>query len=777
MRSAGCAPADTTEIILDGEDHYYKLEGDKKDKRGGYCLTIESDGFAWGNFRSFKTGQSGKWHSGKGSKVESKEEKSAREERIKSAEAVKKAATDRRHAEAAIEAKILWESCAPAENHDYLARKGIRAHGGRLDGADLIYTGVSGGKIYTYQRIQIDGTKLFMPGAKKQGCYYAMTTAAEPKDIIIICEGIATGGSIREATALPVLAAFDAGNLNHVAREMRAKYPKSIIIIAADNDSRGEKNTGILSAQQAAGRNGGFATWPEFEDGSDLTDFNDLHQTKGLEAVKDKILTACKNAAGNVASGISGVPLNVQPTGHDYFNESVPLPEPDNRIPFHIEVETGKLSPTFDDKKINNSLMWKKWPSEMDAGKLEPNNMHNILVFLRHHEKYLGLYRHDRFAGRVILRKEPFWQFLLGEKFRVTEVRAEHVDYMEASMAKDGLAANGDKIHRAIYTVAKENWINPPLEYFENLRWDKVSRLSKWLQNYLGAEGDSEYLSAVGMAFLIAGAARIYQPGCKAENMLVLEGKQGVMKSTALSVLANIGRGEDEESYFCDTLGFDQIGEKDTVLKTKGKLIIEIPDLAGLGNREIEAVKAWMSVQHDEIRVPYGKDMEKFPRQFILAGSTNESHWLKDQTGNRRFWPVKCGKINIYALKEDREQLWAEAVHLYKNKAIWWIGRDNPVWEKTEIEQTDRLQEDIWYQPIQRFVKGSDFVTVREILESFKIEVKDQTQRHQRQVSDILKRLGYVSKKKRLSIGMVSGWEREAAEPSFIPETAEEIEF
>ena len=518
-----------------------------------------------------------------------------------------------------------------------------------------------------------------------------------------------------------------------------------------------KKNTGIFYGQQAAAAVGGFAVWPIFENNEEtkFSDFNDLHVTKGLEAVKDKILSVISIAEREVAGGVIEPHNSSQSPGHD----SIPTLEPDDYVPEHAP-ESGKLTPVFDDKKISNSLIWKKWPSDSDAGKLEPNSLFNILVYMRHKPKYQGLFRYDRFAGRVILAKEPFWWS--DGRFRVREIRDCDTSYMVASMEKDNLAPSGAKVREAIEVCAHENWINPPLDYFNRLQWDGVKRLDKWLSYYLGAEGDQAYLSAVGMAWLIAGVARIYDPGCKAENMLVLEGNQGLLKSTALNVLANVGRGADEESYFCDTLSFDQIADKDSVLKMQGKLIIEIPDLAGLGSREIEAVKAWMSVQTDEIRVPYGREMAKFPRQFILAGSTNESHWLKDQTGNRRFWPVRCGKIDIEALKADREQLWAEAVAMYKNKAQWWIGRDNPVWKNAQIEQADRLLEDVWYEPIGKFVRNVNFITVAEIFYLLKIDIKDQNAKHQQQIIRVLKQLGFERDKQRVGGEPKSGWGRKS---------------
>lgn len=771
--SHGCTPHSIADIIPDGEDRHIRLAKDKRDKRLGYCLSVEADGFAHANYVNFDDNVKGSWHSGKANKTITPDERKANEARLKALREAQATRTAERHAKAAAEAKTLWDSLQEAKGHEYLTRKGIQPHGARLDGQDLILQAISGGRICTYQRIAPDGGKLFLTGGKKSGTFYPFTTATESKDVICIAEGWATAASIREACGLPVLAAWDAGNLVNVAKDMRQKYPQAIIVIAGDNDAYGEKNTGLIAAQQAALKVKGFSVVPEFEDLTDApTDWNDAHRIYGLEHVKNKILAVVDSA--RAAASILSIPhsVDVQTGGGDYIpptEEELGL----NLVP--IDAPSGVLAPVFDDNKISNTLIWKKFPREGDKGKLEPNSLHNIGVYLRHGFKYTGLFRYDKFAGRIILHREPFWHS--GGKFKVRELQDNDTSYITASMEQDGLAPSSSKVREAIGVVATENWINPPLEYFNKLAWDKTPRLKQWLRVYLGADGEADYLSAVGMAFLVAGVARIYSPGCKAENMLVLEGNQGLLKSTALNVLANVGRGDDEESYFCDTLGFDQIQDKDTVMKLQGKLIVEIPDLAGLGNREIEAVKAWMSVQVDEIRVPYGREMAKFPRQFILAGSTNESHWLKDQTGNRRFWPVRCGKIDIEALKRDREQLWAEAVYLFKNKAQWWIGRDNPLWKTVEIEQGDRLLEEPWHHPISRIVGRLNFITVNEIFDGLKIEIKDRSGHDQKKIINILRRLGFQSKKKRVNGEPQAGWERIVNVPEVIEPEFQEIEF
>ncbi len=194
------------------------------------------DGFAYGNFISFKTGDKGSWHSGKGIKTLSADERKANEERVRAANAARQAAIEIRHSAAAIEAKYLWDSCKPAVTHPYLTRKQIEPNGARISGDDLIIQLISDGKIWSYQKIGPDGEKIYQTGGRKKGSYFPLTSAQEPKDIIIICEGYSTGCSIRQATRLPVVCAMDASNLKPVALEMRRKYPNSKICLACDND-------------------------------------------------------------------------------------------------------------------------------------------------------------------------------------------------------------------------------------------------------------------------------------------------------------------------------------------------------------------------------------------------------------------------------------------------------------------------------------------------------------------------------------------------------------
>src|SRR5581483_7104435 len=192
---------------------------------------------------------------------------------------------------------------------------------------------------------------------------------------------------------------------------------------------------------------------------------------------------------------------------------------------------------------------------------------------------------------------------------------------------------------QAVQTAARDRPIHPVKAYLHALLWDGVQRVDTWLSAYLGAE-DTEYARAVGSRWLISAVARIYRPGVKADCCLILEGPQGIKKSTALRTLAG--------EYFTDELA--DLGSKDAALQIRGVWIVEISELDSLARSEIASIKAFMSRTADRFRPPFGKRVVECPRQCVFAGTVNHTEYLRDETGARRFWPVLCGTIDIEAL-------------------------------------------------------------------------------------------------------------------------------
>ncbi len=226
----------------------------------------------------------------------------------------------------------------------------------------------------------------------------------------------------------------------------------------------------------------------------------------------------------------------------------------------------------------------------------------------------------------------------------------------------------------------------------------------------------------MGRKWLIGGVARIYKPGSKNDSIVILEGPQGGLKSTTLRTLA----GSDE--FFSDDIS--ELGSKDSVMQTRGVWIVELSELDSMSRPEVSKVKAFMSRQIDRIRLPYGKRVEAFPRECIFAGTVNHDTYLKDETGGRRFWPVKCGTILIESLRRDRDQLWAEARERFQAGETWWL--DTEVLMEAAAEQAqERYEGDAWDSLIlswatERIAAGSTSISVPEVLEKCLEKRKDQ---------------------------------------------------
>ncbi|ESY21733.1 virulence protein E [Mesorhizobium sp. LNJC395A00] len=239
----------------------------------------------------------------------------------------------------------------------------------------------------------------------------------------------------------------------------------------------------------------------------------------------------------------------------------------------------------------------------------------------------------------------------------------------------------------AIRLLAQENSFNPVLDRIEALPWDGVPRIDTWLSAYLGAD-DNELNRAFARAVLIAAVRRARRPGCKFDCVLVLEGPQGRGKSSVLKILAG---GED---FFSDEIAIG-VSYKEQQELLQGKWIVELPELAGLRNADIRGVKQFVSKTHDRGRPAFGRSVEEMPRRCIFIGTTNDSQYLHDATGNRRFWPVAVGKIDLQGLAEDMPQLWAEAAEA-EREALEPISIPERLWAAAAERQAERVSGDPW---------------------------------------------------------------------------------
>ncbi len=210
-----------------------------------------------------------------------------------------------------------------------------------------------------------------------------------------------------------------------------------------------------------------------------------------------------------------------------------------------------------------------------------------------------------------------------------------------------------DLIYDAVIKVSREMAIDSGSDWIRSLKWDGKERLDTWLSSTYNVP-DDKYHRAVASNWMKGLVKRIVQPGCKFDYVLVLEGEQGIKKSTSLGILG--GDWHVETAMSTDT--------KDFFMQFQGKAIIEFSEGETLSRTEVKRMKAIITMQSDKFRPPYGRTSIDFPRRCVFAMTTNQSEYLKDETGNRRWLPVACeGIANVEWLEANREQLFAEAYH------------------------------------------------------------------------------------------------------------------
>jgi predicted P-loop ATPase len=289
-----------------------------------------------------------------------------------------------------------------------------------------------------------------------------------------------------------------------------------------------------------------------------------------------------------------------------------------------------------------------------------------------------------------------------------------------------------DQTHQAVDQRAQECAFHPIRGYLDGLVWDRRERVGSWLTTYWGAE-DTPYAAKIGQFFLIAMVARIFRPGCKVDYMPVFEGEQGAQKSAACSVLAG--------EWFSDSL--PDIHHKDAKEHMRGKWLIEVAELASTSRADTETLKAFVSRTEERYRPSYGRKEVIEPRQCVFVGTTNKTIYLKDETGGRRFWPVRVGEIDLPALKRDRDQLFAEAVIRYRAGEQWW---PDAVFERMHIkpQQDARFEEDAWEQAVKDHVAPKDRVQITEIARiALGIETAKIGTHEQRRIAAVLTALGW----------------------------------
>jgi putative DNA primase/helicase len=290
-------------------------------------------------------------------------------------------------------------------------------------------------------------------------------------------------------------------------------------------------------------------------------------------------------------------------------------------------------------------------------------------------------------------------------------------------------------------SIASENAFNPLQGYLNGLEWDGIERIDTWLVANLGAE-DIPFVRVVGRKFLISAVARALHPGCKVDTMLVLEGNQGIGKSMTLQALG--------EPWVLEELS--DMKSKDCKQDIQGHWLVEVSELDAMKRNEVETVKAFIAKQVDTFRPSYGRFSKQHPRQCVLVGTTNSNAYLRDHTGNRRFWPVKCGRTDLDALRRDRDQLWAEALTAYREGEHWWL--ESAETELAREEQAKRFEYDVWQDAVNDWLDSTtkSQVSGLDIMEDcLDLPRSQQNVVTGRRISQIMTQAGWKRSEKRLT--------------------------
>lgn len=396
---------------------------------------------------------------------------------------------------------------------------------------------------------------------------------------------------------------------------------------------------------------------------------------------------------------------------------------------------------------------WKVGCMVNDKGAILPIPA-NILHILRNHPSIRGVFAFDVRKGEPIVVKPSPWD-------RDSELPRPLTDGddLEASawLNKIGMRSNIARVSDAITVVAHENPIEEVKSWLENLpQWDKVGRLDEFCEQAFGVQS-SQFHREIGRRFLISMVARTLSPGCKADHMLVLIGDQGKLKSTALEILAS-GPG----AYYSEELG-DITSPRDYIPVLQGPWLIEEAEMSNFSRKEVESVKRFLSMKEDRARLSYGRRVTVCLRRCVFAGTSNNTDFLQDLTGGRRFWPVDVGRVNLQWIRENREQLFAEALARYRSGERWHLEGD-VIEEAKETQEAHTLTDPI-ENKIRRYlnspipVTNVDFsanpdagqtraeVTIDELISQ--CLNKDWSMFTARRVGQALRRLGWEKKRKR----------------------------
>jgi len=408
----------------------------------------------------------------------------------------------------------------------------------------------------------------------------------------------------------------------------------------------------------------------------------------------------------------------------------------------------------------NNDI---KWNLGKHGEKLKTIN--NVVAFLKTDPELVDLYKLNLFTGSIEISRPPAWD---KDRKPMSLLTDDDIIMLKCHLSMTyQWETTVSLLYEGVIFVAKECAYHPVKNYLNSLTWDNTPRIDRWLIDYAGAE-DNDYVRAVSRKFLLAAISRIFNPGCKFDHMVILEGDQGIGKSTMCSVLG--GEWYKELSLFAER-------DKDTVDAMRGVWIVEISELANFKRAEAESVKAFISRQVDRVRLSYARLTQNFPRQCVFIGTINpdEDGYLKDRTGNRRFWPVACTKSDFKGIALVRDQIWAESYNEFKKGGFTLYMEGNQLTQAMSAQKEREITEP-WTETIESWLSipanaNSQHTSMEIAIGALELDAAKVGQWEKIRISQAMKALGWKNKLYKISKKVLRKWFKEIdIKDTFIPE-------
>jgi predicted P-loop ATPase len=369
---------------------------------------------------------------------------------------------------------------------------------------------------------------------------------------------------------------------------------------------------------------------------------------------------------------------------------------------------------------------WKAQLQKGDNGQVK-RNLTNLIFHLRN---LPGLGKELRFNE---LSYQPEWRGRPIEDVDLVDIRL--------LLEREGFPPPDKDVGAAVNRVARENSYNPIGDYLDGLVWDGRPRIERWMIQLLGAP-DTPFVRSVSPKVMISAVARALDPGCKVDTVLVIEGEQGIKKSSAIAALFG-------EEYTAESVSlFDQHNKM--VMSMMGAWVVELAEFVAIARSHHASVKGLISMRKDKVVLPYAKMASTHPRRCVFFGTVNPeaTGYLTDSTGNRRYWPVSVTTVDMEGIKRSRDQLWAEAVHRYRAGERWWLEPEEE--DAARTAQTEREEEDAWAEPLRKKIQSEGAngrslteMTTDEALTLLGIPHERKDKRAQMRGAAALKAIGY----------------------------------